>query len=62
MRKRHEITIVFNVNEEWTPGMFYDPQDFVDSVTADILHSLSAYKPTILRAEITTPKVDPQKG
>lgn len=52
-RLKHEITIVFQVNEEMVPGMFYDPQDFVDSTTADILYRLSAYKPVILRTERT---------
>lgn len=51
-RKRKKVTIVFTVNEEWVPGMFYDPQDFADTVTRDLLYRLTTYKPEVVSTKV----------
>ena len=48
MRNRKQITVTFTVDEEWVPGLFYDPQDFADQAFKSIQHSMSAYKPELV--------------
>ena len=52
MKSRKEITVVFTVDEEPTPGMFYDPQDFVAQAWFSVKHKLQAYKPELVTGSV----------
>jgi hypothetical protein len=52
MNNRVKVSIEFTVKEEPVPGLFHDPQDFVRSVTEDIVFRLQAYKPEIVSSNV----------
>ncbi len=45
--QRVKVTIVFTVNPEYVPGLFYDAEDFARSTCDDIMRRLVSYNPTI---------------
>jgi hypothetical protein len=51
-RNRVKVSIEFTVVEETVPGLFYDPQDFVDLLKEDIAHRLQAYEPEIVSSNV----------
>ena len=48
MFRRKQITVIFTVEEECMPGLFYDPEDFATQAFKAIQGRIPAYKPLLV--------------